>query len=833
MSDEDRAKSDRTSPTLELPPPGADETGGRPAASEPMPDRIGQYRVRRIIASGGMGTVYEAMQEQPRRRVALKVMKAGIASKSALRRFEYESQILARLRHPGIAQVFEAGTHDDGGGGVPYFAMEYIPNARPITEYAVDSLLSTRQRLKLIVEVCDAVHHGHQKGIIHRDLKPANILVDSSGRPRIIDFGVARATDSDLAVTTLQTDIGQLIGTLQYMSPEQCDADPEGLDIRSDIYALGVVLYELLCGAPPYDITRVSVLEMARVIREEVPARPSTMDRMLRGDVETIALKALEKDRSRRYQSAADLGQDIERYLNDEPIQARPPSATYLVRKLVARNRALVLAVLGVPILAVLILATIVSSLFAVQSRQRLLEREAERDRVERMLSQARGVANTFMYDLHDRIRDLDGSLPARELLVTTALEYLDGLAREAPGNPDLLREVAAAYERVGDIRGGIRNASLGNTAGALESYQAALTLRLQLVAAAPDDQGLRYELASSHIRIGDMLERTGDANGALEAYQKALEVRERLVEADARHRNGLPIALNEVGTALIRLGRLSEARTYYDRAVTIGEQLAAEQPDDPRLQRDLSVAQIRVAELLFETGDDQTALARFEDAIGIRTALLESNPGSGQARRDLAVARYLAGQVLLELARPEQAIEHLSHFLAVAEQRAGANPFSARAQRDLAVAHESVGRAHVMTGDFDRAQEELDHFQRMITVLTDFDPVNTHLRQLLASRHERLPSSVPYRRALRIIEPLSRADPDHTELTKDRAQLLLRLGSTLALSDDRDEAAQTLELARDLYQDLLSAEPETARLREDLAETQEALSQLPDSTGS
>ncbi|MCH6551932.1 MAG: serine/threonine protein kinase, partial [Planctomycetes bacterium] len=203
----------------------------RDSATSATPDaslagqRIGRYHLRRLIASGGMGSVYEAVQEKPHRIVAVKVMRQGIASKSALRRFEYESQILARLRHPGIAQVYEAGTHDDGSGGVPYFAMEYIPNARPITEYARTKSLTSRQRLELFVKVCEAVHHGHQKGIIHRDLKPANILVDSAGQPRIIDFGVARATDSDMAVTTLQTNVGQLIGTLQYMSPEQCDAD--------------------------------------------------------------------------------------------------------------------------------------------------------------------------------------------------------------------------------------------------------------------------------------------------------------------------------------------------------------------------------------------------------------------------------------------------------------------------------------------------------------------------------------------------------------------------------------------------------------------------------
>ena len=213
-----------------------------------VPEKIGRYTIQRVIASGGMGTVYEAEQEHPRRTVAVKVMRTGLASRSALRRFEYESQLLARLRHAGIAQVFEAGTHDDGTGPVPYFVMEFVPDARPITEFAQANDLTTRERLELFARVCDAVEHGHTKSIIHRDLKPSNLLVDAEGQPKIIDFGVARSTDADVAVTTLRTDVGQLIGTLQYMSPEQCAADPDEIDTRSDVYGLGVVLYELLCG---------------------------------------------------------------------------------------------------------------------------------------------------------------------------------------------------------------------------------------------------------------------------------------------------------------------------------------------------------------------------------------------------------------------------------------------------------------------------------------------------------------------------------------------------------------------------------------------------------
>ena len=317
---------------------------------------IGRYKVVRVLGEGGMGTVFLAEQDKPTRLVALKVIRPGVASANLLRRFEHEAQVLGRLQHPGIAQIYEAGTADTGEGAQPYFVMEYV-RGRSLMEYAQASQLSTRQRLELLVKICDAVQHAHQKGIIHRDLKPGNILVTEEGQPKILDFGVARATDADIQATTIQTDVGQLVGTIPYMSPEQAGGDVTELDTRSDVYALGVLGYELLAGRLPYELKNKMIHEAVRVIREEDPTPLSSIDRVFRGDVETIIAKALQKERTRRYQSASDLAGDIRRYLKNLPILARRPSVAYRLQVFVRRNKSAAVAAVAIALLVVLFVA--------------------------------------------------------------------------------------------------------------------------------------------------------------------------------------------------------------------------------------------------------------------------------------------------------------------------------------------------------------------------------------------------------------------------------------------------------------------------------------------
>jgi Flp pilus assembly protein TadD/tRNA A-37 threonylcarbamoyl transferase component Bud32 len=366
-----------------------------PPAGPPVPPRIGRYRVVRLLGEGGMGVVYEAEQDSPRRPVALKVIRPGLVSPALRQRFAQEAQILGRLRHPGVAQIYEAGVAEDGQ---PFFALEFI-RGLPLDDYARLRGLTAPARLELLARVCDAVQHAHDQGVIHRDLKPSNLLVDESGQPKVLDFGVARATDAELRAGRDLTTTGQLVGTVSYMSPEQLAAG-SALDARSDVYTLGVILFELLAGRLPYPVEQLPLPTAAWMIREEDPVRLGLLDGQLRGDVETIVAKALAKEPARRYPSAAELAEDIRRHLAHEPIRARPPSALYQLGKFVRRHKALVSTT--AVFLTVLLVGGAVTAWQAVQLAQ------AERDQVVQQTERSRKVRAALdrAVGLRDRARE-------------------------------------------------------------------------------------------------------------------------------------------------------------------------------------------------------------------------------------------------------------------------------------------------------------------------------------------------------------------------------------------------------------------------------------------
>ncbi|MEM7234411.1 MAG: serine/threonine-protein kinase, partial [Planctomycetota bacterium] len=321
--------------------------------------KVGQYQIQRLIATGGMGSVFEAVQESPERRVAVKILRRDVSSPTWLKRFELEGQILARLRHPGVTQIYEAGVHRDALGEIPFFAMELIDGVG-ILDWVKEKNPSVRERLSLFVQVCSAIEHAHQNGVIHRDLKPQNLLVDGRGQAKVLDFGISRSDPEDSSPQTQVTQTGQVIGTVAYMSPEQISGHPSEVDTRTDVYALGAVLFEVLSGEHPYVFDSQSLPAMAATIRERDPRRLGSVAPLLRGDLDTILEKALEKNKERRYRSVSELSQDLTRYLRGEPILARPPSAVYQIRKLVGRHR------LTTGFLAVLFLVLVSFGVFAV-----------------------------------------------------------------------------------------------------------------------------------------------------------------------------------------------------------------------------------------------------------------------------------------------------------------------------------------------------------------------------------------------------------------------------------------------------------------------------------
>ncbi len=597
---------------------------------DPMIGRaIGAYVVRDVLGRGGMGVVYRAEQERPRRAVALKLVRSSLVSPLMRRRFEHEAHVLARLKHPGIAQIYEAGAAPGPDGEPqPFFAMELV-RGKSLLEYVRGRDLAIAERLVLFVRICEAVHHAHQRGVIHRDLKPGNILVEEAetssdgpdgsggsgspsttgfkgvrgviGAPKILDFGVARVTDRDLAVTTMQTSIGQVIGTLQYMSPEQAMGQSDRVDVRSDVYSLGVILYELLAGQPPYDVSKRPVSEAARVIAEQEAMSLRTVDRAFRGDLETIVHRAMEKDPERRYASVADFAADVERYLGDRPIIARPASTMYQIRKFTKRNKVLVGGVCATMLVLMLgVLGTGLGLVEATAARHLAEDREriarAEARKAEQSVEflvemltaadpeQAQGrevTVREILDQASSRVeRDL-GDEPDVEASIRTAIgkTYLGlGLRENARPHLEAARVRIASVYGEGAVEYAQSLSPLVRLANADKDHERAIrlaeeALRIRESHAAADDPALAETLGT----LGQAYAMAGAYSKAEPYLRRAVEILER---AGPSQRRTLGLALDMLASAVGRIGgdeRERESVRLTGRAVealrdTVGE---------------------------------------------------------------------------------------------------------------------------------------------------------------------------------------------------------------------------------------------------------------------
>jgi serine/threonine protein kinase/tetratricopeptide (TPR) repeat protein len=640
-------------------PTGTATPVGRSGAEEPGAI-IGPYKLLEQIGEGGMGVVYMAEQTFPvRRKVAVKIIKPGMDTKQVITRFEVERQALALMDHPNIAKVHDAGATESGR---PYFVMELVRGI-PITEYCDSERLRIPERLELFVQVCSAVQHAHQKGIIHRDLKPTNILItlhDGVPVPKIIDFGVAKATGQQLTEKTLFTAFAQIVGTPLYMSPEQAALSGLDIDTRSDIYSLGVLLYELLTGTTPLDQAtfRTAALgEIQRIIREQEPPKPSTrlsalgetittvstnrqaeprrLNRAVRGELDWIVMKALEKDRRRRYETASAFAADVQRHLAHEPVEAGPPSAWYRFTKYARRNR------VGLVTAALVGLALIVGT--AVSTWQALRARSAER-LASRQRAYARKAVDEMYTQVAQKWLSLGGGLtPIQREFLEKALAFYEEFAREQADDPEAQAEAARAAARVGEIR-----RQLGQRAGALESHRRALETFRSLAAKFPDRPEYQRGVVQGLHDIGDVQRGNSRTHEAEESLRQAIALQQRLAEAPGlpNDRADLADIFHTMVDLLRRTGRFAEGERLALRGIELVTRLVDEFPKEPRFRRLLAEAESGLGGLLNEAfllendtyrGRIAEVEARNRRALGLFEKLAESEPAEPEHQLKLA----------------------------------------------------------------------------------------------------------------------------------------------------------------------------------------------------
>ncbi len=629
-----------------------------------------------------MGTVYLAERDdgQFHQQVAIKLVTRGMDTAELLRRFRNERQILARLDHPNIARLLDGGSTADGR---PFLVMEYV-QGKTITAYCADCGMTARRRIELFRKVCAAVESAHQNLVVHRDLKPGNILVDADGAPKLLDFGIAKLLGPDDAGQFTITGGGMQILTPDYASPEQVRGEP--ITTATDVYSLGTILYELLTGSRAHRITTLTPAAVAQAVCEEEIVPPSVAARTtpsapaspaeLAGDLDNILLTALRKDRHERYGSVQQFSEDLRRYLEDLPVLARPQTLRYRAVKFARRNRVPVIA-------AAMVFASLVGGIaFSTYEARRAARRYQE----------VRGLANSFLFEIHDLIETLPGATLAREAMVRKALLYLNSLARDSGGDPSLQFELANAYLKIGDLQGYAPRPNLGQFDAALVSYRKALAIAEQLGARDADPR-IQRMLAVAHHRIGYLM-RVQRLEAGLEHYGRALELLDPLYRKQPGNSEDSPLLITlygHRGDVEMMLGRVADAAASWQRTLDIATSWSLQDSGDAARVA-LATGHRRVSLGLQSAGDLAPAMQHIREAVALQEALSNSQPANALRRRDLMnsyeqLSRIAGHPDYLNLGDRQTALAFNGKVVAIAEALSLADASDRMALGDLVIA--------------------------------------------------------------------------------------------------------------------------------------------------
>lgn len=818
--------------------PAAEMRANSPSAAqaEQFPDgaRIGQYRVSREIGRGGMGTVHLAYRDDGefRQQVAVKLVKRGMDTDMILRRFRYERQILADLDHPNIAQLYDGGTTEDGR---PYFVMEYI-EGEPIDAYCVKHDLDVAQRLKLFQAVCAAVQYAHQNLIVHRDIKTSNILVTAAGVPKLLDFGIAKLLDSSREESLTAAPLTMRALTPEYASPEQVRGDP--ITTASDVYSLGVLLYELLAGRRPYEVTSTRPEDIARTVCDTDPVPPSqavtgeaatSIRRRLRGDLDTIVLMALQKDPRRRYASVQQLSDDIGRHLDKKPVAARRDTPGYRAARFVRRNRVVVAA--GSTVLAALVIGLATTMWQAQVAR-------TERARAERRFSEVRTLATSFLFEIHDAIAPLPGSTPVRGLLVKRALASLDGLAKEADGDPGLQKDLAAAYERVGRVQGNSYYSNLGDTKGALISYRKSLEIRKKLALDNPQSLELQYELASGYGGLADMNSATGELAAAANDYKSAISIRRSLQTRNPRDTanvTSMAELYNFLGDTqgmdgYANLGDVSGALASYRQSVSLREGLAHQSPRNVDYAVGLANSLMNLGFLSDVVGDTAGA-ALVRRSVDILEQVVATRPNDAPRRLELLSGYARLRSVLSGSGRLGDAIAVDRKTIAMLDDMIGIDPENKLLRRNRSNMTNWLGRDLRASGRSDLALIQHRRALDMSEQLAKADARSSEHQHDLATSHYLIAESLSdlkqdrealaeYRIAETSKEKLRVTEPTNSRHADDLALIYSGIGAVLTRTSDYAGASRMVEKAIPLAEAAVMRNKTNLKARVNLAST-------------